>query len=112
MAQVPPDPEWQPISQAELENLIASEVQDFDAEKLALWDRLRVPLEKVSVVRSEAWGEEYVFVVARRGHEVLYFDDVEDEFAVGTVTAGKLAEEGGLAGELRHAVSIFDRRDG
>jgi hypothetical protein len=105
-----PDPEWRPITQSELEALISAEVREFDAERLEIWHRLRIPLASVSIHRSAAWGEEHVFVVARRGDEVLFYDDDEDEFAVGRLSSNNVVSLGGLAGELRHAISIFNRR--
>jgi hypothetical protein len=111
MTKSQPDPDWQPISRSQLEELISAEVRDFDAVKLDIWNRLRVPLAVASIHRSPEWGEEQVFLVARRGDEVLFYDDVEDEFAVGRISGENVVSLGGLAGELHHAIAIFSRRD-
>src|SRR5258706_627432 len=104
MTKSQPDPEWRPIAQSELEAIISAAVQEFDAERLDNWNRFRIPLMQASIHRSPAWGEEHVFLVARRGDEVLFYDDDEDEFAVGHLSSDGVVSLGGLAGELGHAI--------
>ncbi len=64
---------------------LASEVNLIDPDFLARWDRFKIEPEAVNCIRSEDYGLEQIGVVARRGDEVILFDDVEEEFGIGTV---------------------------
>ena len=72
--------------------------------ELTAFSAYRVPLGRGTVARFSTDGVEKVFIVARRGTKVVFFDDVEDEFAVGTADEGGAVSDAGLYGELRWAV--------
>ena len=47
------------------------------------------------------------YVVARRGNDVIFFSDDEDEFGIGTLTEEIVLENYGLFGDLIDAVRSF-----
>src|SRR5258706_7069425 len=103
MSHSQPDPEWRPIARPQLEDIIRTEELLFDDERRAMWNRYRVPLAEASILRAPDWGLEKVFVVARNGSRVLYFDDVEYEFAFGDLSSDSLLTFIGFVGDLRYA---------
>jgi hypothetical protein len=54
--------------------------------------------------RSEQYGDERVFVVARSAKQRILFDDVEDEFAIGEPDDDGVLRDWGLYGDLIDAV--------
>jgi len=70
-----------------------------------------VPIAPASIVRSEDLGAESVFVVARNGDTALFYDDVEDQFAVGTLGSNNMLTFIGYVGELHYAIAAVDKGD-
>jgi hypothetical protein len=101
--------DWEPISKEELEDRLAREIDDFEPSDHQLWSRYKVSLRGATVFRSETYGTENVFVVAAEGAAVIFFDDEEDEFAVGRVDEHGSIKNWGLCGELRYALRGFPR---
>ena len=54
-----------------------------------------------------------MLVVARDGHRLLFFDDVEDEFAIGVPDQDGILgpEHWGLYGELVYALRISENKE-
>ena len=97
--------DWTPITETELllrleeeeREMSSAERQNFDAWKVAVGTR-----GKVAQFNSDA--VEIVFIVARNGGKVVFFDDVEDEFAAGNINDFGVITNAGLFGELRWAL--------
>jgi len=96
--------EWSPTTQDELESLIHDELGACTEKQREIFNRYKVPLRKAPIVRYGK--QEYVFVVAQRGDEVMYYEDVEEGF-----NFSPLAEDGSIKehwcnqDELEHALN-------
>lgn len=96
---------WAAISESDFNELFEEQYSRLPLELRSRFDRFRVPLRKVVIRRSEAAGNESVFVVAARGTGVLYFDDVEYGFNVSEVGGdGQLVSPGGSQSDLEEAI--------
>jgi len=97
---------WQPISAAELDALLAVQIADCTPEQQEFFDRCKVTPYLVPITR---FGEtEAVFVVARAGDLVLYYEDVEEGFNISMLSPdGSIATPGYNQCELTHALRHF-----
>lgn len=70
---------WQPISREELLDEMSSALEQADAPVRAAWERIRIEPEKW---RCSPWGDASggFWVVAVRGGEVVWYNDIEDGF--------------------------------
>ncbi|HEL2980661.1 TPA: hypothetical protein UMB92_003545 [Stenotrophomonas maltophilia] len=73
---------WLPITRDELEALIARQLQDCSPIQRATFESLRVPFRMVRLHRLGMI--EWVWVVAQLPGGLLYYEDVEEGFEVGT----------------------------
>jgi len=95
---------WRAISAEEMQALIEKQLAECDAEGRALFQRIRLTPRKVIFDRGRF--QENVFVVAQVDGKVLFFDDIEDGFEVGTPDADGVLRGVGLGQfELRHALA-------
>jgi hypothetical protein len=94
---------WSPITAQELQSLIDAQLGECSPEQRTIFERYRVPLRPVPL---ERYGHlESVFVVAQRGGEVMYYEDVEDGFNFSHLTSeGLVAEHWCNQDELKYAV--------
>lgn len=100
--------DWQPISQAEFEELVAAERSTLDVAERAKLERYGVPPERVFRIFSFGSGEpDPVYVVARDGANVLFYDDTEEEFGTATLDPDGLMRDWGTFGKLAWALSAF-----
>jgi hypothetical protein len=67
-----------------------------------------VPVFEQPCFRSEDYGIEEVFAVARAGNRVLFFDDVEEDFGVGVPDSDGILRDLGTFGALVAAVLALD----
>ena len=94
---------WQPISELELEALVASQLRDCTPAQQAGFANYRVSFYPVPFQRTVA--SEQVFVVAELPSGLLYYDDVEDGFEVGTLDdRGTVRDHGCNQLELMHVL--------
>jgi hypothetical protein len=94
---------WQPISVEELETLIATQLADCSREQRQFFDRCKVVPHLAKIDRFGA--TETVFVVAKAGDLVLYYEDVEEGFNISPLLPdGSIASPGYEQWELRHAL--------
>ena len=94
---------WQPISVEELEALIAAQLFDCSPEQRQLFDRCKISPHLTKIDRLGT--TETVFVVARAGDLVMYYEDVEEGFNISSLlTDGSIASPGCEQWELRHAL--------
>ena len=94
---------WKPISASELKELLSRQLGDWSPEQVATFETVRVAPYQVPIVRNG--NVEQVFVVARKGTEVMYYEDVEDGFNISQLTSdGAIAEPGFEQDELKWAL--------
>ncbi|MGE3164699.1 MAG: hypothetical protein AB7O52_07325 [Planctomycetota bacterium] len=99
---------WKAITREEFDELFSKQLGELSPEARAAFDRFSVPVQTARIVRSEQGGEEEVFVVARCPGGVLYFDDVECGFNVGSVdTQDLIVDPGGSQFTLTEAVECW-----
>jgi len=96
--------DWKPIARAEFEVILQEEFAKLPAEELKLYETYATALLEQPCYRSEQYGIERVFVVARAGRRLLLFDDVDDEFAIGIPDSDGVLRNWSLYGTLAVAV--------
>jgi len=96
--------DWHPLSRVGLEDVLKREVTQLPPEALKTYEAHAIGIVEQPCYRSEEYGLERVFVVARRGARVLLFDDVEDEFALGMPDSDGVLRDWSLCGPLRVAI--------
>ncbi|PKM42931.1 MAG: hypothetical protein CVV05_16455 [Gammaproteobacteria bacterium HGW-Gammaproteobacteria-1] len=95
--------EWHPISQSSLERLIQAELTGFSEEQKEIFERFRVAPYKAPIQRCRK--SEEVFVVAKNGTEVMYYEDVEESFNFSPVSEqGEILQSGWNQDELKYAL--------
>jgi len=102
-----PSENWQPISRTEFENRLNAEVAALPADFVNIYREHATAITEQPCFRSEQFGRERVFLVARSGKRMLVFDDVEDEFAIGTAGEDGVLRDWGLYGDLVDALRAF-----
>lgn len=96
---------WKPIQLEDLRILLRTSVDELLPATREAFERAAVGPYEVNCVRVSEAGPERVFVVARLANKVLIFDDVEDEFGVGSLTAEGGLLEWELEGSLETALA-------
>jgi hypothetical protein len=100
---------WEPISAAELTELLSRQLRDCEPELVAVFETYKIDPFRAPIDRYGR--EERVFVVARKGDEVMYFEDVEEGFNFSRIsTDGKILEHWCNQDELKHALRRWHRR--
>lgn len=90
----------------EVNQIVARDLKECDAEQVVAFDRYRVEPFSASIVR---YGQtESVVVVARNGDQVIYYEDVEEGFNVSPISAdGRILEHWCNQDELRFALNAW-----
>ena len=98
--------EWKPTSAEEVRKIVERELANCDREQLAIFRRFAVEPYLAPILR---YGEmDNVVVVARKGEEVIYWEDVEEGFNVSpTGEGGRILEHLCNQDELRHALNAW-----
>ena len=99
--------DWKPISRAQLENRVSTEVAALPPDVLKSYKEHAITIAEQPCFRSEQYGTERVFVIARSGSQLLIFDDVEDEFAIGAAGDDGVLRNWGLCGDLIDALRLL-----
>jgi hypothetical protein len=100
---------WVPATKDEVLVVLEKEREGISPERLALMDQYGVDPYPATLSRFD--NDERVFVVAKCGSRVIYFEDVEEVFGIATESEGRLtdpADYGGLAltvGELYRQIA-------
>lgn len=95
---------WSPISRPRIDKILAEEVASLPTDARKTYDDHTIGVVEQPCYRSEQYGIEHVFVVARLGPRLLLFDDVEDEFAIGVPDIDGVLRSWVLCGELVFAL--------
>jgi hypothetical protein len=98
--------DWQPATIEEVNEIVARDLKEFDAEQLVAFERYRLEPFSAPIVR---YGKtERVVVVARNGDQVIYYEDVEDGFNVSPISPdGRVLEHWCNQDELRFALNAW-----
>jgi len=72
---------WNPITKAELEALIAKSLPACEARARALFEEIKI--EPIKIRFQAGRRDDEIYVIARSGNKVVYYDDTEDAFEVG-----------------------------
>jgi hypothetical protein len=74
------DMSWKPTNRREIEEILAQQVADLSEDERQAFERFRLEPYQAPITR---YGKnEKVFVVARNGDEVMYWEDVEEGFNI------------------------------
>jgi hypothetical protein len=94
---------WRPTSQKKLEAIIREQFAECTPEQRETFEKYRVPMRRVDIQR---YGKtEHVFVVAQRGLEAMYYEDVEEGFNFSPLdTDGNILEHWCNQDELKYAL--------
>jgi hypothetical protein len=101
---------WKPITQEDLYVLLQSCINEMSAVSVALFQKYAVQPYQLSCVRTTKTGQEVIFVVAHIDEKVLVFDDVEDEFGIGTIPQNGVLDKWQLYGTLETALNVLQTR--
>jgi hypothetical protein len=98
--------EWLPASIEDVKAIVAEDLRGCDPEQIATWNRYTVEPFLAPIVR---YGEmESLVVVARRGNDVIYWEDIEDGFNVSPIAGdGRILEHWCNHDELKHALNAW-----
>jgi hypothetical protein len=95
-----------PLDKAEVEEGVRAEVLELPAELRRHFGRVAVE------VRAVELPDRIVFIVAKSGNRAIFYDDVEEEYGIGTIDGEALKVES-VIGELRFALlALQDGRSG
>jgi hypothetical protein len=97
--------DWKPISQRAFEELLERKVAQLTPNVRKTFDACVTGITEQSCQRREQYGLEHVFVVAQSGARLLFFDDVEDEFAVASPGSDGVLRNWSTSGPLSVAIS-------
>ena len=100
--------QWQRISREKFQSILDEEVAALPQETLKILKVHFVPIFEQPYFRSEDYGTEKVFAVARAGNRVLFFDDVKDEFGVGVPDNDGVLRDLGTFGPFVATVLALD----
>ena len=94
---------WQPVTEKELESLIATQLVYFSPEERQLFESYKaIPL--ITAI-NRAGSIESVFIVAQFRDLVIYYDDVEEGFNISSLSPdGAIAAPRFEQWELGHAL--------
>ena len=101
---------WVSITKIELEKEIESQCSNLDSEELNFFNKIRVPLEPVEINR---WGKlETVFIVAKLGTTIIFYEDVEEGFEITKLNEqGVISEYGASQYTIQHVTNQLRARN-
>jgi hypothetical protein len=98
--------DWQPATIDEVRSIVHQDLTECDAEQVAIFEKYSVEPYLASIVRYGR--KESVVVVARKGNEVIYWEDTEDGFNVSPIDEhGQLLEHWCNQDELAFALNAW-----
>jgi hypothetical protein len=96
-----------PITEDELTTRLTKEIADLSENSRQRFSSTSIKPRLATVRGSDEHRDENVWVVAQAGDCVIFFDDDEDEFAVGRVDQENHLLDFGLMGDLTDALHGF-----
>ena len=77
---------WKPITPEEFRRYLERSIVQLSADELRLYEQYRLAPFHIFINRR-CTTDEKVYVVARKGERLVVFEDVENQFAIGTLVA-------------------------
>src|SRR5678815_3721764 len=98
--------DWQPATVDQVNEIVARDLKNCDSAQLVAFETYRVKPFTAPIMR---YGElESVVVVARKGDQVIYYEDVEDGFNVSPINQyGEILKHWCNQDELRYALNAW-----
>jgi hypothetical protein len=94
---------WQPISETDLQHLMANELGRLTDAQFQRWEQYGLKPEHVLCERPVHGdgqpNRDPMYVIARSGDQVLVYDDVEEQFGTGTLDPDGVLRAWGTWGE-------------
>jgi hypothetical protein len=100
--------DWIPLSGEQFAKTLSSEVSSLASDVQRLYEQYAVTPYQLPCLRDQDSGPEQVFVFAKNGKRLLYFDDVEEDFGVATTDDDGVTREWGNYGPLVRALLVLD----
>jgi hypothetical protein len=100
------------LSQEAFLGILKVEVEELSPEGRGLYETYSVPAFSQPAVRTNSVAIENVFVVARRGTQLLFYDDIEEEFGVDSLSGDGRLTLTGTIGPLVAALRFLNRPEG
>jgi hypothetical protein len=98
--------EWQPATIEDVQRIIEQDLKACDAQQTRAFKQYAIKPYMASILRYEQ--KESVVVVARKGNEVIYWEDVEEGFNVSPVDSeGNILEHWCNQDELNFALNAW-----
>lgn len=97
---------WKPATIEEVRQIVQRDLASCSHEQLSLFERYRIQPYVAPIVRSG--NLESVVVIAQRGQEVIYWEDIEEGFEVSPLDSnGRILETGCNQNDLRIALDAW-----
>ncbi|HLJ27665.1 MAG TPA: hypothetical protein VKY85_13225 [Candidatus Angelobacter sp.] len=98
--------EWKPATIEEVKRIVTTDLRACDPEQISAFNKYAVEPYVAPIIRYQ--NNETVVVVARKGDEAIYWEDVEEGFSVSPVGAdGQILEHWCNQDELRFALNAW-----
>ena len=98
--------QWRPATVEEVKQIVHRDLKACDDAQLAAFEKYSVEPYLAPIVRYGC--AENVVVVARKGNEVIYWEDVEDGFNISPISAeGRVLEHWCNQDELAFALNAW-----
>ncbi len=94
---------YKPLEKAEIEEGLRAEVLEMPEPLQRFYESVAVPVHESAYADSP--GNPLVFVVAKSGNRVIFYDGVEEGFGVGTMDGRVSLKDCGPVGELQLALT-------
>jgi len=94
---------FEPITENELAELVKEQKILLSEKELSFFNAIEVPFEKVEIERSG--NIESVYVVAKHGGKIVFYEDVEEGFEITEIDGtGIIKNYGASQFELKHII--------
>jgi hypothetical protein len=101
---------WSPVSRETFDKILQEEVEALTTEAAGIYARYATTPFEQACLRGADYDVERVFVVARDGTRLLFFDDIEEDFGVGVPDDDGILRDMGTFGPLIAAVLALGKR--
>lgn len=102
---------WSPVSKENFERILTEEIAALTPDAARAYEKYATTPYEQTCWRSSDYGIERVFVVAKNGNRLLFFDDVEDEFGVGVPDSDAILRDLGTFDTFVAAVLALDKTE-
>jgi hypothetical protein len=99
-----------PFSREVFDQILREEIEALNPTATEIYERYATPPFEQPCLRGTDCAVERVFVVARHGNRLLFFDDVEEDFGVGVPDDDGILRDMGTYGPLVAAVLALGKQ--